>query len=79
MGIGPGDEVITTAYSFSGTYQPILHQNAIPVFVDIDPRTFNLDVNQIEAKITEHTKAIVPVHIHGLPADMDEVMAIAER
>ena len=79
MGIGPGDEVITSAYSFSGTYQPILHQNAIPVFVDIDPRTFNLDVNQIEAKVTEHTKAIIPVHIHGLPADMDEVMAIAQK
>ena len=79
FGIEPGDEVITTAYSFSGTYQPILYQNAIPVFVDIDPRTHNLDVSQVESKISEHTKAIVPVHIHGLPADMDDVMAIARK
>jgi dTDP-4-amino-4,6-dideoxygalactose transaminase len=79
MGIGPGDEVIVPAFSFSGTYQPILHQNGIPVFVDIDPRTYNVDVNQIEAKITDRTKAIIPVHLHGLPADMDEVMALAEE
>ena len=79
MRIGPGDEVITSAFSFSGSYQPILHQNGIPVFVDIDPRTYNLDVAQIESKITDRTKAIVPVHLHGLPADLDEIVALAEK
>ena len=78
-GVGPGDEVITTAFSFSGSFHPILQQNGIPVFVDIDPRTFNIDVNQIEAKITDKTKALLPVHIHGLPADMDEIVALAEK
>ena len=76
-GIGPGDEVITPAYSFLASASAVLHHNAIPVFVDIDPRTYNIDVRQIEAAITPRTKAILPVHIHGLPADMDEVNAIA--
>jgi len=79
VGVGPGDEVITTAYTFSGTYQPILHQLGIPVFVDIDPRTYNLDVRQIEAKISDRTRVIIPVHIHGLPCDMDEILDIAKR
>jgi dTDP-4-amino-4,6-dideoxygalactose transaminase len=79
IGLQPGDEVITTAFTFSGTYQPILHQLAIPVFVDIDPRTHNLDVRQIEAKIGERTRAIMPVHIQGLPCDMDEILEIARR
>ncbi|MDP7148993.1 MAG: DegT/DnrJ/EryC1/StrS family aminotransferase [Nitrospinaceae bacterium] len=79
LGLEPGDEVITTAYSFSGTYQPILYQGAFPVFIDIDPSTFNLNTNQIESKITEQTRAIIPVHIHGLPADMDEIMSIADK
>ncbi|HDN80403.1 MAG: DegT/DnrJ/EryC1/StrS family aminotransferase [Chloroflexi bacterium] len=78
-GVGPGDEVITSAFSFSGTFHAILAQNAIPIFVDIDPRTYNIDVSQIEDKITEKTKAILPVHIHGLPADMDEIMALAKK
>lgn len=78
-GVKPGDEVITTAYTFAGTFQPILHQGAIPVFVDIDPDTFNLDVAQIEARITDRTRAILPVHIHGLPADLDEIIAIARK
>ena len=78
-GVGPGSEVITTAFSFSATFLSILHQNGIPVFVDIDPRTFNLDVHQIEAKITDHTRVIMPVHIHGLPSDMDEIMALADK
>lgn len=78
-GVGPGDEVITTAFSFSGTFHPILQQNAIPIFVDIDPRTYNLDVRKVEAKITDRTKVLMPVHIHGLPADMDEVMALARK
>ncbi len=79
MRIGPGDEVITTAFSFSGTFHPILYQMGIPIFVDIDPRTYNIDPKLIEEKITEQTKAIMPVHIHGLPADMDEIMAIARK
>ena len=78
-GVGPGDEVITSAFSFSGSYNPILQQHAIPIFVDIDYRTFNLDVNQIEDKITSRTKVLMPVHIHGLPADMDEVCSLAEK
>lgn len=78
-GVGPGDEVITSAFSFSGSFHPILHQNAVPVFVDIDPRTYNLDVAQIEAKITDQTRALLPVHIHGLPADMDELLALGQE
>jgi len=78
-GVGPGDEVITSAFSFSGTFHAILAQNAIPIFVDIDPRTYNIDAQQIEAKITERTRALLPVHIHGLPADMDEIMALAKK
>jgi dTDP-4-amino-4,6-dideoxygalactose transaminase len=78
-GVGPGDEVITSAFSFSGSYQPILHQNAVPVFADIDPRTYNLDVAQVKAKISDRTKALLPVHIHGLPADMDEIRALANK
>ena len=79
IGVQPGDEVITSAFSFSGSFHPILQQNAIPVFVDIDPRTYNIDVKQIEAKITDKTKALLPVHIHGLPADMDEILELAKK
>ena len=77
--IGPGDEVITSAFSFSGSFHPILEQNAIPVFADIDERTYNLDVSQVAAKITDRTKAILPVHIHGLPADMDALLALGAQ
>jgi perosamine synthetase len=79
IGIEPGDEVITTAYTFAGTWQPILQLGAIPVFVDIDPRTFDLDPALIEARITPRTKAIIAVHIGGMPADLDEILAIADR
>jgi len=79
IGIEPGDEVITTAYTFAGTWQPILHQGAVPVFVDIDPRTFDLDPARIEERITPRTKAIIAVHIGGMPADLDEILAIAGR
>jgi dTDP-4-amino-4,6-dideoxygalactose transaminase len=78
-GVGPGDEVITSAFSFSGSFHPILQQNAIPIFADIDPRTYNLDPKQAEAKITDRTKVLMPVHIHGLPADMDAFQALAEK
>jgi dTDP-4-amino-4,6-dideoxygalactose transaminase len=79
IGIEPGDEVITTSYTFAGTWQPILHQGATPVFVDIDPRTFDLDPRRIEERITPRTKAIIAVHIGGMPADLDEILAIAAR
>ena len=78
-GVGPGDEVITSAFSFSGSFHPILQQNAIPVFVDIDPRTYNMDVRQLQDKISDKTKVLMPVHIHGLPADMQEILALASR
>ncbi len=79
VGVQAGDEVITTAFTFSGTFQAILHQGAIPVFVDIDPTTYTIDPALIEARITSRTKAIMPVHIHGIPCDMDAIMDIARR
>ncbi len=78
-GIGPGDEVITSAFSFLASATAPMHQGAIPVFVDIDPKTYNMDPKKIEEKISENTKAIIAVHIQGLPADMDEIRAIAEK
>lgn len=77
--IGPGDEVITTAYSFWATAQAVLAQNAIPVFVDIEKDTYCIDPNEIEKKINEKTKAILPVHVHGTPCDMDKINAIAKK
>jgi len=79
LGVGPGDEVITSAFTFLASASCALHQNAIPVFVDIDPRTYTLDPSKLEAAITERTKVIIPVHIQGLPADMDPVLEIARR
>ena len=77
-GIGAGDEVITTPYTFVATVETICYLGARPVFVDVDPATRNIDPAAIVAKITPRTKAIVPVHIAGLPADLDEIHAIAE-
>lgn len=79
VGVGPGDEVITSAYSFVATAQAVLHQQAIPVFVDIEPRSCGIDPLLIERAITKKTRALLPVHIHGLPCDLDEVMAIAKK
>jgi dTDP-4-amino-4,6-dideoxygalactose transaminase len=78
LNIGTGDEVITTPFTFFATSEVISAVGAKPVFVDIDPETFNLDVNQITAAITERTKAIIPVHLFGQPMDMTAVMAIAK-
>lgn len=78
-GIGPGNEVITPAYSFWATSQAILAHNGIPVFVDIDPETMNMDPDKIEEKITARTKALLPVHVHGLCADMDAINKIAKK
>jgi dTDP-4-amino-4,6-dideoxygalactose transaminase len=78
LGIGPGDEVITTPFTFIATAEVITAVGATPVFVDIDAQTFNFDVQQLEAAITERTKAILPVHLFGQPVDMTAVMAIAQ-
>ncbi len=77
--IGAGDEVITTPYSFFATVSSVTRLGAKPVFVDIDPQTFNLDVSQIESKITERTKAIQPVHLYGQCADMTVLRKIGEK
>ncbi len=79
LGIGGGDEVIVPPYTFIATVASILQTGAMPVFVDTDPETFQIDASKIEAKITPRTKAIVPVHILGLPADMIKIMAIAKK
>ncbi|GJM28234.1 MAG: hypothetical protein DHS20C17_08690 [Cyclobacteriaceae bacterium] len=79
LDIGWGDEVITTPYSFIASVQSILFNGAIPVFVDVDPKTFQIDPSKIEEKITKRTKAILPVHILGLPCDMDAIMKIAAK
>jgi perosamine synthetase len=79
IGIEPGDEVIVTPWTMSASATAILHWNAIPVFADIDPETFNLCPKSVEANITPYTKAIMVVDIFGQSADMDELMAIAEK
>jgi dTDP-4-amino-4,6-dideoxygalactose transaminase len=78
-GVGPGDEVITVSMTFVATVAAILYCGAKPVFVDIDPNTWTMDPALIEAAITPRTKAILPVHLHGLMADMDPIVALANR
>lgn len=77
--IRAGDEVITTPFTFAATSHVIIHVGAKPVFADIDPNTFNIDIEKMEAAITPKTKAIIPVHIAGQPCKMDELMALAQK
>lgn len=79
LDIGAGDEVITTAHTFVATAEPVSLTGARPVFVDIDPRTYNMDPNKLEAAITPRTKAIIPVHLYGQPAEMDPILEIGKR
>lgn len=79
LGVGPGDEVITTPFTFFATGGAVVRAGATPIFVDIDPETFNIDPKKIEEAITEKTKAIIPVHLYGQMANMQEIMEIAKK
>ncbi len=79
LGVGPGDEVITTPYTFIATSWAISYVGARPVYVDIDDATFNIDVDQVEKAITSKTKAILPVHLYGLPCDLHSLLKIASK
>ncbi len=79
LGIGPGDEVIVPAHTFTATAAAVTFSGATPVFVEVDPHTWTLDAKRIEDAITQHTKAILPVHLYGLPADMHMILGIAEK
>ena len=78
-GIGPGDEVIVPAFTYLATATAVLHHNAVPIFVDVDPETMLIDVNRIEEKITPRTRGIIPVHLNGVAADMDPILEIARK
>jgi UDP-2-acetamido-2-deoxy-ribo-hexuluronate aminotransferase len=79
LGVGPGDQVITTPFTFIATAEMIAHLGARPVFVDIDPVTYNIDAQKVEKAITGKTKAIIPVSLYGQPADMEAIQAVAEK
>jgi dTDP-4-amino-4,6-dideoxygalactose transaminase len=79
LGIGPGDEVITTPFTFVATTEAIGIMGATPVFVDIDPRTCNMDIAQVEAKITSRTKVVLPVHLYGQPCEMQPLLDLAAK
>ncbi len=79
LGIGPGDEVITTPMSFCATANVIIHVGATPVFIDVEPETGNMDMNRLEAAITKKTKALLPVHLYGRPVNISAMLAIAEK
>ena len=78
-GIGPGDEVIVPAFTFLASASCVLHHNAVPIFVDVDPETLLIDTTKIESRITERTRGIIPVHLNGVAADMDPVLAVARK
>jgi len=78
-GVQPGDEVLVPALTFLASATAVIHHQGLPVFVDVDPRTFTLDPAKLEERITERTKAVIVVHLHGLPADMDPILEIARR
>lgn len=77
LGVGPGDEVIVPAFTWVATVNVVLHCGATPILVDVDRETFNLDITQVKEKLTERTKAIIPVHLFGLCVDMDALAAVA--
>ena len=79
MGVGEGDEVVTTPFTFMATAEAIARVGAKPVFVDVDPNTYNIKPDLIQGKITERTKVILPVHLYGLPADMDPIIDVAGK
>lgn len=79
FGIGPGDEVIVPSHTFIATAAAVSFVGATPVLVDVEEQSYNLDVSKLEAAITPHTRAIIPVHLYGLPADMDGIMQLAEE
>lgn len=79
LGVDAGDEVLVSPFTFIATYNVIIYQKALPVFVDSDPETFLINPAKIESRITERTTAIIPVHIYGLPADMDRINAVAGK
>src|SRR5829696_6808332 len=79
LGIGPGDEVILPTFTIISCATAVVRAGAAPVLVDCDPRTWNMDVSQVEAKVTPRTRAIMVVHLYGLPVDMDPVLEIADK
>ncbi|MEJ2296029.1 MAG: aminotransferase class I/II-fold pyridoxal phosphate-dependent enzyme, partial [Candidatus Lokiarchaeota archaeon] len=79
LDIGPGDEVIVPPFTFIATASSILHNNAIPIFADIDPKSYTLDPTSVQENITDKTKAIIPVHLAGISADMESLNTIAEN
>jgi dTDP-4-amino-4,6-dideoxygalactose transaminase len=79
LGVGPGDEIVTTPFTFVATTETIVLLGAKPVYVDIDPKTFNIDSSKIEASITKRTKAILPVHLYGQPAEMGPILEVASK
>lgn len=78
LGVGPGDEVVVPAYTFVATAMAVLQVNAVPIFVDIDPQTYNMDPQRVKEAVTSRTKALIPVHFGGQPADMDAILQIAK-
>jgi dTDP-4-amino-4,6-dideoxygalactose transaminase len=79
LDVGPGDEVVTSPITFVGAHEVILHQGATPVFADVDPDTGNLDLASVAASIGSRTRAVIATHLTGVPVDLDELYALADR